>query len=222
MHWAVLYHAIARLLANYGADVRATNRTGQSALLWAALAGMTETVETLIQLGAEIDGCDRYNFTALHAAALQGHIAIVRILLREGASADKRDVDGWTALDAAVLTGRSDVIDLLISPTDSGRDIATQAANRLNDVDMRSLMEEMAARKSVGSTVVSGLRSAINSEHDLRLRELLASVAQADIDAEGQMSTYANGAAAPRSTGQPGAGTRIWWRIWLRGAQRSI
>ncbi len=187
MHWAVPYHAIARLLANYGADVRATNRTGQSALLWAALAGMTETVETLIQLGAEIDGCDRYNFTALHAAALQGHIAIVRILLREGASADKRDMDGWTALDAAVLTGRSDVIDLLISPTDNGRDIATQAANRLNDVDMRSLMEEMAARKSVGSTVVSGLRSAINSEHDLRLRELLASVAQADIDAEDEL-----------------------------------
>ncbi|KAJ6440681.1 C6 transcription factor [Purpureocillium lavendulum] len=137
MHWAVPHHALAQLLAAHGADVRATNRTGQSALLWAALAGKADAVETLIQLGADIDGGDRYNFTALHAAALEGHGAIVRILL--------------------------------------------------NDVDMRFLMEEMAARKSVGSTVVSGLRSAINSEHELRLRELLASGAQADIDAEDEL-----------------------------------
>lgn len=109
----------------------------------------------------------------------------MQILLSKKGGANKRDVDGWTALDAALLTERSDPVELLVGYMDNGRDIATHATKRLNKADMRSLMDEMGDRKSVGSTVVSGLRSVINSDHDLRLLELLAS--GADIDAEDEL-----------------------------------
>ena len=182
MHWTVSHCAISRLLADYGADVNAKNSVGQSTLLWSALAGKMDTVETLLELGADINQGDRNGFTALHAAALNGHEPMIRLLLGGGADANRLDRDGWTALQVAALKGRAAVIELLVGKTNHGHDINSRMKERLKNNDIRALMEEMADRKSVGSSVVSGLRSAINSDHDLRLLALLEN--GADIDAE--------------------------------------
>ncbi|CAH0054414.1 unnamed protein product [Clonostachys solani] len=185
IHWTVSHAAIAKLLAGHGADVNATNDQGQSALLWSALAGKADTVETLLELGANIDRGDDYGFTALHAAALGGHDYIVDLLLAQGANANNRDIDGWTPLDASVLKGKESLVKVLVDYTDDGHNISSQFRERLKDDGMRAMMEEMADRKSVGSTVVSGLCSVINSDYDMRLLALIET--GADINAQDEL-----------------------------------
>jgi ankyrin repeat domain-containing protein 50 len=181
MHWAISKSAIAQLLHDKGANMNAKNNEGQSPLLWAALAGRMDAVQTMVELGANIQDGDRFGFTVLHAAVLMGHEPMVQFLLSQGADANAIDNDGWTPLHAAAVNRRSAVIDVLVKHTNEGHEIASRLAQRLKDGDMQALMEEMADRKSAGSTVVSGLRSAINGDSIQRLLKLLED--GADIDA---------------------------------------
>ncbi|PHH65759.1 hypothetical protein CDD81_1486 [Ophiocordyceps australis] len=167
MHWTVAHADIARLLASHKADVNAKNNLGQDTLLWSALAGKLATVKTLLELGAVIQG-DQYGFTALHAAALRGHEDIARLLLARGADANLLDKDGWTPLHAAALKQRHALVHVLLDITKNGQYILGQVGARLQDHNKRALMEEMADRKSTGSTVVVGLRSVdVNQADDM-------------------------------------------------------
>ncbi|KAK3897897.1 ankyrin repeat-containing domain protein, partial [Staphylotrichum tortipilum] len=93
-----------------------------------------------------------------------------------------QDKDGWTPLHAAALKQHDGISGLLLDKLENGREVVAQMMRRLEDGRNRDLLDEMADKKSVGNSVVSGLRSAVNSGHGERVLALLA--AGADIDAE--------------------------------------
>jgi ankyrin repeat protein len=74
-------------LLDAGADVKAKEeRTGQTALMWAAAEGHGEVVEALINAGADISHRLDSGFTAFLFAAREGRIPVARALLKAGAS----------------------------------------------------------------------------------------------------------------------------------------
>lgn len=110
--------AIARLIRNR--DSENDEHIRQSALLFAARAGDSETVKRLIVEGASVDqrtpftGSIDDDYTPLGIAAREGHTEIVRLLL--GAGADPRRVVGLmkaTPVHEAAYFGHAHVIEEL-------------------------------------------------------------------------------------------------------------
>lgn len=181
LHWAIANSILTRLLIEFGANVDCKTNKGQSPLLWSVLAGQAEVTRTLLDLGASVDARNTYGFTALHAAAFKGDVEITRLLLDNKADPDITDEDGWTPLQVAAVNERYGILEILTNVTSNSHDLARRIANSLKHKDVLALGQEMAARKSVGSAVVCGLRMAINSGYKLRLLALLET--GADIDA---------------------------------------
>ncbi|KAI8724317.1 hypothetical protein NCS52_00000500 [Fusarium sp. LHS14.1] len=185
LHWAIPYAGITLLLLENGANPNSANNTKQTPLHWSAQAGLEAVTKELLEHGADTEMQDQYGVTALHVAVLQGHEAIVDLLLLNGANVNVMDEDGWTPLHAAVVKHHDALQHLLACKTDNGDIFSHQMRSRMDDEDDCALLEEMAERKSHGSTVVSGLRSAVNSGYRERVLALLDS--GADIDAEDQI-----------------------------------
>src|SRR5262249_24089821 len=80
---------IVELLVRYGAEP-SDEGDDPVALVGAAGAGDTATVERLLELGIPIDTRDDNGATALHAAAFAGGVSAVRLLLERGADPDLR------------------------------------------------------------------------------------------------------------------------------------
>jgi len=94
---------VTRLLAEGGADVRAADHKGRTALHGAALKGQREVVELLLERGAEINAQTTQNATPLHWAAARGHYEVVELLLDRGADINAEGADGGTPLHCAAL-----------------------------------------------------------------------------------------------------------------------
>ncbi|KAH7111654.1 ankyrin repeat-containing domain protein [Dactylonectria estremocensis] len=185
LHWAIPYTGITLLLLENGANPDSGNNTKQTPLHWSAQAGLEGVTKELLEHGGNADIQDKYGITALHAAALQGHEAIVDLLLLNGANANIMDEDGWTPLHAAIVKQHDALQRQLVCKTENGDVFLDQMRLRMKDENECALLEEMAEKKSHGSTVVSGLRSAVNSGYRERVLALLDS--GADIDAEDQI-----------------------------------
>ena len=104
---------VKRLLAN-GADAKATNYYGRTALMLAAQYGYDELVELLLPKSdakATTNG-NYYGMTALMYAALGANDKSVELLLPKS---DAKAVDnyGLTALDYAKSRGNNQIIELL-------------------------------------------------------------------------------------------------------------
>ncbi|RSL61703.1 hypothetical protein CEP54_006046 [Fusarium duplospermum] len=182
LHWAIPYSGITRLLLEHGGNTDSANNTGQTPLHWSAQAGLEATTELLVQHGANSNAQDEHGVTPLHAAVLGGHEAVVNILLLNGANANVMDKDGWTPLHAAIVKQHGALQNQLAPKTQNKARFVDQMHKRMNDENERALLEEMAEKKSHGSTVVSGLRSAVNSGYRQRVLALLDG--GADIDAQ--------------------------------------
>ncbi|RSM12328.1 hypothetical protein CEP52_002549 [Fusarium oligoseptatum] len=95
---------MARLLIKAGADVRATDGDGMTALYKAVSNGCASLaiVDLLLAHGVDINTHHGDNeATVLHEAVLKRNIEMVRCLLQRGARIDAMDVFGRTALDLA-------------------------------------------------------------------------------------------------------------------------
>ena len=93
-----------KLLLDAGADVRARNNMGATALLWAAAD--PERARLLIEHGADVTAVSKQGRTPLMAAAARkGGSAIVGLLLSKGADVHAKDVIGNTALTLAARAG---------------------------------------------------------------------------------------------------------------------
>ena len=86
--------ASARLLADAGADVDATDAWGVSATVLAAHSGFSDLVEFLLDEGADPDAAGA-GFSALHVAVMRRDAGIVRTLLAHGADANAQ-LANWT------------------------------------------------------------------------------------------------------------------------------
>jgi len=103
-----------KLLIDAGADVRARNDMGATALLWAAAD--PERARLLIEHGADVTTVSKQGRTPLMAAAARkGGSAIVGLLLSKGADVHARDVIGNTALTLAARAGDLDTVKLLLA-----------------------------------------------------------------------------------------------------------
>ncbi len=124
-----------KLLLDKGAKVDARDIVDETALIGAAGAGATNTVDLLLQRGAAIehrsshDGC-----TALIRAATAGHADTVKLLLAKGANSEVKDNSGRTALMWTVIWGNIETVRVLlygganIQTKDNGGDSALDYA----------------------------------------------------------------------------------------------
>lgn len=110
--------AIAQLLIEAGADVRATSPDGATPLHFAALADGPEelllpVVRDLIRRGPAVDARTSEGRTALQFAVWKKRYRIAKLLVAAGANLDARDVQGKTAADELVAQGNQHALDEL-------------------------------------------------------------------------------------------------------------
>ena len=98
-----------------GADVNAQDKTGTTALMFAASApGGAKTIQLLLDAGAKINTIDNNeHFTALMWAAAEGQLENVKLLLKHKADATLKDVDGDTAESFAAKAGHTAIVKIL-------------------------------------------------------------------------------------------------------------
>mmetsp|Transcript_30718 Transcript_30718/g.51727 ORF Transcript_30718/g.51727 Transcript_30718/m.51727 type:complete len:190 (-) Transcript_30718:71-640(-) len=102
------------MLLEARAAVDATNKQGETALLWAARNSEEGVVRLLLKVGAAVGAANNHGRTALMEAACVGSgLMVVRMLLKAGAAVDARDNDGYTALMRATEAGHEGTMSLL-------------------------------------------------------------------------------------------------------------
>ena len=91
------------------------NKTGWSALHYAASKGYLEIVQFLISNGADVNAKSPNETTPLMMASRYGHIQVVRLLLTSGADLALQNQQGLTAIDFASNANQTEIKDGLIS-----------------------------------------------------------------------------------------------------------
>ena len=173
LHWAIQYDVIVKMLLDHGADVKAENDSGQTPLCWTARNGPVGVARLLINFGSDVNRYDKHKCTALHGAALKGREEMVQVLLDSGADPNQKDEHGWTFLHMAAIQGHTDLVQSLVSRVCDGPTIVEWVALQKVDSRKRALLGYIAAQRAVGSTVLTGLRAAIQERYFTRMQMLL-------------------------------------------------
>jgi len=103
---------VEKLLAR-GADVKAQDADGDTALHGAAQTGNVEILQMLLDKGANPNAQNRSGGTPLMWTAVYGNDNAARLLLSRGADTSLKDSDGITAAEWAVRNKRENVVLLL-------------------------------------------------------------------------------------------------------------
>ncbi|HWI82962.1 ankyrin repeat domain-containing protein [Ramlibacter sp.] len=101
---------VVQKLIDRGADV---NKTGWTALHYAATGGHLAIMALLLEHHAYIDAESPNGTTPLMMAAHYGSTEAVKLLLNEGADATLKNQQGLTAIDFAHRANRGDAADLI-------------------------------------------------------------------------------------------------------------
>ena len=105
---------IVRMLLDKGADPKARDKNGESAIFRAAFNGDAAVVKLLADRGADIDAPGR-GVTPLLEAISGGNTSVIDLLLARGANAKAQDQDGFGALASACSFGEFSVFRKLIA-----------------------------------------------------------------------------------------------------------
>ena len=105
--------AIQALLAD-GANLKARDADGRTALIAAVAAHMGAAARLLIQAGADVNLQDNAQNSAFLLAAAQGDAETVRLALSHGANVRATNADGDTALIPAARRGYVEVVNELV------------------------------------------------------------------------------------------------------------
>lgn len=117
---------VAALLQRPDIDLYASDRSGKTALHWAASSGQLEIANALLQRGASPDHGDRQHGTSLMRACDSRQTLMVRLLVEKGANRTLQDVFGRTALHSATVNGALEALQYLLD-IGSNMDINLQA-----------------------------------------------------------------------------------------------
>ncbi len=95
------YYYVEYFLAQKNIDIYAVDKTGLTALHWAAWSGLTRCAALLINAGLDINAVENNQFTPLMLAALRGNHTMVSQLVALGADTSKVNYEGKSAYDLA-------------------------------------------------------------------------------------------------------------------------
>ncbi len=107
-------HEAALALIGQGADVRAREVDGTTALHWAVHFGDTELVKKLVIAGADVAVANDYGATPMSEAAIEANPAILEVLLKAGADVESKNAEGETALMIVARSGNVEAAKLLL------------------------------------------------------------------------------------------------------------
>ena len=105
----------ARELIERGADVRAAQPDGATALHWASYRDALGLADLLITAGAGVDAANDYGITPLALACENGSARMVRRLLEAGADPNAGRATGETPLMTCARTGSLDAVEALLA-----------------------------------------------------------------------------------------------------------
>ncbi len=106
--------AEVRRLLDSGADVKAPQADGATALHWAAYRGDVGLASVLLEAGADAAAADREGSTPLWLAASQGDAKMIEALLKGGADANEMLPLGRRPLMLAARSGNVDAVRALL------------------------------------------------------------------------------------------------------------
>lgn len=106
---------ILEILIERGAELGATNASGQTALHRAVMMGKTESAMLLLRSGAPVNVMDNSRATPLHEAARANLADIVAMIVGRGADLEMKDQLGRTAALLAAHDGHLAIFDELIA-----------------------------------------------------------------------------------------------------------
>ena len=104
-----------RSLLDRGADVRAAQPDGATALHWASYRDASAVAALLIAAGADVDAANDYGITPLALACENGAGAMVRRLLEAGADPNVSRATGETPLMTCARTGDGGAVEALLA-----------------------------------------------------------------------------------------------------------
>ncbi|XP_043215690.1 ankyrin repeat domain-containing protein 39-like [Amphibalanus amphitrite] len=124
---------LERLLRS-GVPADRPDRSGYTALHYAARAGQLAAVDLLLAAGAAPDTPTGGGATALQRAAGAGRLAVIRRLTAAGASLTARDQRGQTALHRAAEAQKTDACRLLLQMEPALADVRDDRGRRPADL----------------------------------------------------------------------------------------
>ena len=117
----------ARLLLEKGASISLADKTGRTALHWAAGKSLP-CVKLLLEKGADLGALTKGKWTALHVAASDGRAEVVKFLISKGLKVNRRGTAGSTPLHLAAWRN-SPPAPAITALLDAGADINAPGAN---------------------------------------------------------------------------------------------
>jgi len=171
--WQVFHHAVSNgdvatvraMIEKNPNLVFAQDKTGGTALQYAAIYDRKDVAEILLANKAEVDARDDLGNTALHTAAARGHADIAKVLIAAKADVNAKTARGFTPLDGAAFRGYTDVAEVLL---DSGAGV--------NAMDGRGATALYWAKKSGHKTMEDLLRQRGGMEFPPILRRVRVAV----------------------------------------------
>jgi len=105
---------LVRTAIDAGADLDASSRTGETALMTASRFGRVGSVRMLLRAGARVEARDRDGWTPLMFAIRSQSIKIVGLLVDAGADPEAESALGWTPLMLASWEGKARIVNRLL------------------------------------------------------------------------------------------------------------
>ena len=102
------------LLVDKGANLKAQNMNGDTALTLASWKGHAPVVAALCAGGADVNFMDKDGWTALMGAASSGNLATVNVLLQAGAEVNLQNKHRLTAVKLAATEGNRHAVVALL------------------------------------------------------------------------------------------------------------
>ncbi len=141
---------VAELLAGWPqTSVEARSRRDESALMLAALKGLTELCKALIARGADVN---KPGWTPLHYAATNGHLPVIDLLLENYAYIDAASPNGTTPLMMAAHYGTAAAVRMLL---EAGADPLLKNDQGLSAIDFA----HRAQRQDSADTIAAAIRA---------------------------------------------------------------
>jgi len=110
-----VYSGDTEYIRKHAKNIGKRDELGYSALHHAAIAGLRDVSELLVEVGEDVDAKGQDGATPLRCAVQEGHARVVEILLGRGASFLDKDEDGLSMLHCAASEGHQAVVNIILT-----------------------------------------------------------------------------------------------------------